>query len=269
MNIGNKIKNLRKQYDLSQEQLARQLNVSYQAVSKWETGASCPDIELLPLLSQVFNVSIDYILSNDAMLSRNDYNSRYSENDYYWGIEPNHTCYEVMKVMPPVKRYKVLDMGSGEGKDAVFFARNGYDVTAFDLSQSGIDKTLKLAKACNVEMNAFTANINEFSPDNYYDIVFSSGVLHCVPEKIRNDLFNDLIAHTNIGGIHALQVFVEKPFIEPAPDMEEYSYRWKSGELLSYYTDWEILYCNEYIFDCNSSGIPHKHCSNEIIAKKI
>ena len=42
--------------------------------------------------------------------------------------------------MPPTRPLKVLDIGCGEGKDAVFFARNGYDVTAFDLSKEGIEK---------------------------------------------------------------------------------------------------------------------------------
>ena len=45
-----------------------------------------------------------------------------------------------MKLRPPVKPLKVLDIGCGEGKDAVFLARNGYSVTAFDLSEAGIEK---------------------------------------------------------------------------------------------------------------------------------
>ena len=43
-----------------------------------------------------------------------------------------------MRIKPPVKPYKVIDIGCGEGKDAVFLARNGYDVTAFDVSEQGL-----------------------------------------------------------------------------------------------------------------------------------
>ena len=57
--LGSNIMRLRKQNDLTQEQLANGLGITYQAVSKWETGVSSPDIDLLPLLADIFEVSID------------------------------------------------------------------------------------------------------------------------------------------------------------------------------------------------------------------
>lgn len=57
--IGSTIKALRRQRDISQEVLATALDVSIQAVSKWETGASFPDILLLPRIAQFFGVTID------------------------------------------------------------------------------------------------------------------------------------------------------------------------------------------------------------------
>jgi len=60
--VGKQISMLRKEKQLSQEQLAEQLNVSAQAVSKWETGKSLPETATLPLLSSVLGHSIDSIL---------------------------------------------------------------------------------------------------------------------------------------------------------------------------------------------------------------
>lgn len=57
--IGNNIGRLRKQLGITQELLANRLGVSYQAVSKWENGQSCPDILLIPILADVFGVTID------------------------------------------------------------------------------------------------------------------------------------------------------------------------------------------------------------------
>ena len=59
MELGKKIRQLRFKAELTQEQLAERLNVSPQAVSKWENAAAMPDIALLPRLSEVFGVSID------------------------------------------------------------------------------------------------------------------------------------------------------------------------------------------------------------------
>ncbi|MBQ9087098.1 MAG: helix-turn-helix transcriptional regulator [Clostridia bacterium] len=59
MNIGNKIKELRKQRGITQEQLADVIGVSFQAVSKWENNISLPDITLAPVLAGYFGVSLD------------------------------------------------------------------------------------------------------------------------------------------------------------------------------------------------------------------
>ena len=59
MEIGNKIKQLRYKVGMTQEQLAARLGISAQSVSKWETAVAMPDITLLPMLSEVFGVSID------------------------------------------------------------------------------------------------------------------------------------------------------------------------------------------------------------------
>ncbi|MBQ2061530.1 MAG: helix-turn-helix transcriptional regulator [Oscillospiraceae bacterium] len=65
MNIGAKIRLLRKEKRVTQEELAEYLHISAQAVSKWETGASSPDIDLLPKLAIYFGTSLDHLLDFD------------------------------------------------------------------------------------------------------------------------------------------------------------------------------------------------------------
>ena len=62
LKIGEKIKELRKAQNITQEKLAEYLNISYQAISKWENGLALPDITLIPSLSNFFGVSADYLL---------------------------------------------------------------------------------------------------------------------------------------------------------------------------------------------------------------
>ena len=69
MLIGEKLRRLRIARQLSQEQLAEKLQVSRQAISKWELGESMPDTENLILLSKFYGVSIDYLLLNELNIS--------------------------------------------------------------------------------------------------------------------------------------------------------------------------------------------------------
>ena len=67
MNLSKKIYELRKAHGMSQEQLAEKLNVSRQSISKWESGESSPEIERLIELSDVFDVSTDYLLKSSEV----------------------------------------------------------------------------------------------------------------------------------------------------------------------------------------------------------
>ena len=63
--IGKRISSLRKAMGMKQEELAERLDVSGQAVSKWENDQTCPDIGLLPRLATVFGVTTDYLLTGE------------------------------------------------------------------------------------------------------------------------------------------------------------------------------------------------------------
>ena len=65
LKIGEQIANLRKNRELTQEELAKILGVTNQAVSKWESNKCCPDIELLPVIAETFKCSIDTLFGTD------------------------------------------------------------------------------------------------------------------------------------------------------------------------------------------------------------
>lgn len=66
MNLSVKILTFRKKLGLSQEELAEKLNVSRQAISRWETGSALPDAYNVLQLSRFFNVSADFLLNDDC-----------------------------------------------------------------------------------------------------------------------------------------------------------------------------------------------------------
>lgn len=65
MTLGEKIYELRTQHNLSQGDLANELNVSRQSISKWENGNSTPDLEKIVKLAEIFNVSLDELIKNE------------------------------------------------------------------------------------------------------------------------------------------------------------------------------------------------------------
>lgn len=65
MEIGNRILELRKQHNLSQEQLAEKIGVARQTISKWELGETSPDIDQTKKLSKLFNVTVDSLINNN------------------------------------------------------------------------------------------------------------------------------------------------------------------------------------------------------------
>jgi len=268
--IGLNIARYRKERNLTQEELAKQLNISYQAISKWENGQTKPEISLLPVLASILNVSIDRLMGYSHKFDpRSLYEEAYNKDEYFWGVQPSNMCLKVLELMPPTKPLSLLDIGCGEGKDSVFFARCGYKVSAFDISDAGIQKTKRLAEEANVYVDVFKANIWDFRLEQKYDILFSSGCLHYIKPELREEIFDNYKEFTVDGGINALHCFVDKPFINDVPGKPSHSQHWKTGELFTLYYDWYIEECSEYVFDCNSSGIPHKHASNKMYARKI
>ena len=260
---------LRKKQGLTQEQLASRLGVSFQSVSKWENCQAYPDIELIPQIASLFHVSIDALLGYQAQkLHTSAYDQRYQDKTYYWGNDVWSGCYEVLKHMPPVRPLRLLDAGCGEGQAAVFFARNGYTASAFDFSPNGIEKGRRLAELHGVDVDFFHASMLDYQLESQFDIIFCSGALQYIPPADRSRIIDDWKAHTAPGGIHMLNVFVEKPFLPTPPDWEATEYFWRSGELFSLYYDWKLEIMTETVFDCDSSGIPHQHCMDVLLARK-
>ncbi|MDR2532630.1 MAG: helix-turn-helix domain-containing protein [Oscillospiraceae bacterium] len=261
----------RKEKGLTQEGLAEKLGITFQAVSKWETGQTVPETTLLAELAKSLNVSIDKLFGYTAQNADiSGYDEVYKSENYFWGVRPSDMCLKVLALLPTDgKPLKLLDIGCGEGKDAVFFARCGYDVSAFDISDAGIEKTKRLAESANVHVRAFKANMFDYRLDENYDILYSSGVLAYIKPGLRSEIMENYKAHVSPNGIAAFQAFVKKPFIVRPPEKQPIEHFWSSGELFTHFHDWYIEHCSEYVFDCNSSNIPHKHAANRLFARKI
>ena len=204
------------------------------------------------------------------MKKENPYDQKYASQEYYWWKTPSAICDRVIEIIRPSSDWhpKLLDLGCGEGRNAVYFAKHGFEVVGLDLSWPGLEKTRRYAEEARVHVETIQADIVTYELENTYDVIFSTGTLQYLPPEVRDQRFQNYKDCTSPGGVNVLSVFVSKPFIPRAPDAEETAYPYKSGELMSYYWDWEILHCTEEIFDCMSNGVPHQHAVNRIITRR-
>lgn len=69
--VGKRIATLRKQYNMTQNDLAESLFVTHQAISKWENGKSIPNLDILYELTKLFNTTIDFLLDDDTIEEQN------------------------------------------------------------------------------------------------------------------------------------------------------------------------------------------------------
>ena len=201
---------------------------------------------------------------------RTQYEKLYECDSYYWGTEPADFLEKLITLRPARPGMAVLDIGCGEGKDAVYMAQRGYTVTAFDLTESGIRKTLRLAGERGVKnIHAYVDDINDFETDGQFDIIYSTGTIQYLKAENIAGFFEKVKRITRPNGLNYFNVFVEKPFLELPPDWDREEKMWKSGELFTWYADWKIHLIDEVIFEDKSGGIPHFHCMDSILAEKI
>jgi len=268
---GQRIAWLRKKKGYTQAELASRLQVSSQAISKWETGNALPDTCLLPGLAEALGTSIDRLLTG-ANYSRSSgpYDTEYTKTEFYWGLEHSPLAEDLVALVQDESRQglHLLDIGSGEGRDAVYFARCGFVVDALEISRPGIDKIRRYSQLAGYPVTPVHADLTTYEFVNDYDVIYSMGSLQFLPPQQRQETFERYKTHTRACGYHAHFVFVEKPFIAPAPDWQSTEYFYRSGDLAAYYHDWEIVLSGETIFDCTSSGVSHTHAAGYLVARK-
>ena len=185
-----------------------------------------------------------------------------------FSAEPNATIKEFEHLLS--RESQIIDIGCGEGQNAIYLARQGYgNVDAFDISEHGIAKLQKRCRRENIQLNAFVADLTTYQFEKNYDLIMSFGTLHFVQKSDWKTLINRAKAHTNIGGIHIMQIFTD--VVPVSKDIAPFAVGLaKDNEIKELYDDWEVLQFKSYVFEDEHPGVPkHLHASNKVVARKI
>ncbi|MGD9021628.1 MAG: class I SAM-dependent methyltransferase [Lysobacterales bacterium] len=140
------------------------------------------------------------------------WDERYSQPGYAFGTQPNEFLQDHFSRIPPGGR--VLCLGEGEGRNGVFLAEQGYEVTGVDLSAVGLKKAQALAAERKVEIKTVVADLADFAPGvDAWDGVVSIAV-H-LPPDVRKALLARIVASLRSGGVFILEGYTEKQLEMP------------------------------------------------------
>lgn len=131
------------------------------------------------------------------------WNERYNSENFLFGREPNRFFKEMIDQLAPGK---LLLPGEGEGRNAVYAAKTGWEVYAFDASAVGRDKALMLAEEEDVEISYQVNLIEGFEPEvEKYNAI---ALIFChLPPEIRMTFFNKLSDSLAPGGTLFMEAF--------------------------------------------------------------
>lgn len=190
-----KIAELRKRNGMTQQELGDILSVSYKTVSKWENGICLPDINMLPELSKIFNVSVDALLGlvpldNCCYKPSNSGQAEYWENrvEYLkrtratmWNVD--YLRFLVCDVWQISKPIEILDCGCGYGALGLMllpFLPKGSRYIGVDFSEKMIAEAKRVYGKENYQAEFIHSDIYGLQSTKRYDIVISQAVLRHV-----------------------------------------------------------------------------------------
>ncbi|MEW1589460.1 class I SAM-dependent methyltransferase [Micromonospora vinacea] len=212
---------------------------------------------------------------------REFFSDRYRSTSRYWWNFPH--AYSVFPddhagslMAQQILRYAIsrgpgraLDLGSGEGADAIRLARLGWEVEAVELSEVGADKISKFASEVGVSVKVHRADLADFVADELFDLVICNGVLHYVEDK--QAACRRIQDMTTPGGVNAVSLWSD---YTPVPECHRVVPTFpdeERGVVVTEYADWSktLMYFERFRGESGHNDMPsHVHSYIKLIANK-
>ena len=190
----------------------------------------------------------------------NYWNQRFSEDEYIYGKDANAF---IQQVQPQLHiKGRALAIAEGEGRNAVYLAEQGMDVTTWDYAESGLEKTKKLANERNVSVKTKLVDLHnaEWKENEWNQII---NVFGHFPQPLREKTLRGIKNAVKPGGYFITEVYspYQIPYKSGGPQNPEMLYR--PEEFLQLFNDWKIVhfFMGEVI---RSEGIGHEGLSHVI-----
>ncbi len=203
--------------------------------------------------------------------TRNHFDRKYEKvhggKALLWGLKPNFITKTSLKCL---KGNKILDLGVGEGRDALFLAKRGFTVTGVDISAVALGVLKQKAHQQRVKLRLKHSLIEDFSYPEKQDAIYSLNALHFIKRKDIKKVISTMKENTSENGVNVIKVFTVK---DPSyPQKKNKITYFKENELKSFYTNWKIVHYDEYLTKLEKHGKEgkwHHHGIAELIAVKL
>jgi len=198
------------------------------------------------------------------------YDYGYKECECFWGLKPGSLIKRLESTIQDYSSLNILDLGAGEGKNSIYFARKGAKVKAVEISKDAIKNGEKLWNSDNLEW--INKNINELEvQSNIYDVVISYGLAHCMKSQKEVDNLIELMKRT----LKKEGIAIFCSFNDGSHDLAGHPKTFNPLLLSNEYynnkfKDFEIIYSSDkLLFEKHPhNDIEHHHSLTRIIAKK-
>ncbi len=178
---------------------------------------------------------------------------------------PSQELVELLPLLP--KNGSVLDLGCGDGRNTLFFARHGCKVKAVDISPAAISKLSILAEREHLAVNACVSDLRDYHIYDLYDLIIAHGCLHLLDRSQWARLLAEAKHHTRTFGYHVVVVFTDT--LPPPEDLSFWMKGlFKQGELFELYSDWSALVKISYVLDDeHPGGVRHRHAIDKLVVQ--
>lgn len=189
--------------------------------------------------------------------------------NHVWGSEAEDIIKKASKYLP--KKAKILELAAGEGKDSIYLAKKGFQVTAVDISKEAISRLEINAKKAHVEDNIrlIQSNLLDFESTEKFDVVIIISALHIFNKEEIKKVFEKINSLTKDNGYNIIQTMnVDDP--KYSRENDDY-YFFEKGELLNCYGAWKIIFYSELITEPEyhlDKTKEHVHGVSQIVARK-
>ena len=198
-----------------------------------------------------------------------DHEVLYQTQNHVWGTKPSEAIADNVDYLADGS---VLDLGAGDGRNTLYLAERGFEVTAVDIAPTAIIKLNKFAKERDIagKVEGIVADVATYVSKRQYNNVISTFTLHFLDAAAFPAVFERTLAATLPGGINIIEDFTSNG---PLYRADSTGYWFRSGELKDLYAahGWEIIHYSERISRTKAvdeNGHQFEQQSATVIARK-